>query len=138
MASTAKHKYRYILAGYVRPSDPISAFRLIGASNLGHTDSAIRIVVDDVKLTKYSCDCYSTTNDTRTLAELGYDCMVRINWKWVIQNSLRPINNNDLFNISEKMYLNGYVSALCKESGQHTYLDEEHAKEYYKKLFGIK
>ena len=136
MTSTAKHKYRYILAGNVKPSDPISAFRLIGASNLGYANFAIRIIVDDVELIKYSCDCYSTTNDTRTLAELGYDCMIRINWKWTVCNDLRPKTENDVFVLDELIYNNGYLPAMRIYKGrkQSTYLDDVHAQEHYNEL----
>ena len=133
MVGNTKHRYRYILAGNVNPSDPISAYRLIGASNLGSASSAIRIVVDDVDIIKYSCDCYSTTDDTRTLAELGYDCMVRINWKWTVRNDLRPETKDDVFAPHERMHEKGYLTAMRMYKGhrQITYLDDAHAKKHY-------
>ena len=139
MASITKHRYRYILAANVKPSDPISAYRLISASNLGSADSAIRIIVDDVDLIKYSCDCYSTTDDTRTLAELGYDCMVKINWKWAIRNDLCPKTKDDTFTPSEHMHEKGYLPAMRMYKGrkQSTYLDDAHAKKHYNGMHRI-
>lgn len=73
---TKRPRVRYILSGGVKPTDPINRYRLIAANSLdpeygGMT--AIRVTLpDDLELTKYSCDPYSTTDDPRTLEELGY------------------------------------------------------------------
>jgi hypothetical protein len=74
-------KYRYIIAS-CSPSDPISNFRLashreIGkiAKEVGRTFYRVNIP-DDLVLSKYSCDNYSTTNDNRTIEELGFDIIM--------------------------------------------------------------
>jgi len=43
---------------------------------------------DDLVLEKWSCDPYSTTEDERTLDELGYDLLVwnRKKKKWLVHN----------------------------------------------------
>ena len=69
-------RYRYITSPTAEKDSPIKGFRLISNVVLSRLDlytgyTYIRICVDDVSLTKYSCDDYSTTEDTRTLGELG-------------------------------------------------------------------
>lgn len=84
-------KYRYILNGSVKPDSPICNYRLIGASNIGNRIECIRVrILDDIKLNKYDCDPYSTTNDTRTIEELGYDIMIKFNNHWKVRNDLKP------------------------------------------------
>lgn len=91
----ARKRYRYITNGTVVGSNPICDFRLLGANNITKPyDGAIalRVVIpDDLVLEKWSCDPYSTTDDKRTLDELGYDVMI---WsfktsKWTIHNELK-------------------------------------------------
>ena len=68
-------KYRYISCGIAKSTDKISDFRLIGRNQLFPEERVvIRVIIpDDLKLSKYSCDNYSTTKDSRTLEELGCD-----------------------------------------------------------------
>ncbi|MGX1195787.1 hypothetical protein [Metabacillus sp. SLBN-84] len=88
-------RYRYITNGVVVGTDPISDFRLIAGSNLSkpyHGATALRVQIPrDLKLTKETCDPYSTTDDDRTLEELGYDFMIRDNTKgiWVARNEFK-------------------------------------------------
>lgn len=90
-----RSRYRYITNGTVVGSDPITHFRLIAGNNMSvpyHGATALRVrIPKDLQLTKYSCDPYSTTNDKRTLDELGYDFMIRdeTKKKWVIKNEFK-------------------------------------------------
>ncbi len=74
-------KYRYIIAS-CKPTDKICEFRLIshreinkGANYPGKKIYRVRIP-DNLILNKWSCDTYATTEDTRTIEELGYDVIV--------------------------------------------------------------
>ena len=57
--------------------------------------------IDDLKLSKYSCDNYSTTEDPRTLEELGCDVMIRINGRWIIKNDLKHLSINEIYDLKE-------------------------------------
>lgn len=97
-----KSRYRYITNGTAVGTDPIKDFRLIGvASKLEqyHGATALRVrIPQDLALTKYSCDSYSTTSDPRTLDELGYDVLVRDQTKnqWVIRNEFKGLRPCDV------------------------------------------
>ena len=94
-------KYRYISCGIAKSTDKISDFRLIGGSQLFPEEGVVlRVVIpDDLKLSKYSCDSYSTTEDPRTLEELGCDVMIRINGRWIIKNNLKHLSINEIYMI---------------------------------------
>jgi len=69
-----KKRYRYVLTGGVTLNDTVSDFRLIAATNLKPSywgDSAVRIEVDEIELTKWQSDSYSTTRSNKTLRELN-------------------------------------------------------------------
>lgn len=95
-------RYRYITNGTAVGTDPIEHFRLIGvASKLENYHGAVALRVripHGLELTKYSCDSYSTTNDPRTLDELGYDFLVRDQTKnqWVIRNEFKGMRICDV------------------------------------------
>lgn len=88
-------RYRYVMNGTAVGTDSIKQFRLIAGTNMldtYHGATALRVrIPKDLALTKYACDPYSTTDDTRTLDELGYDFMVRDNTKgkWVVKNEFK-------------------------------------------------
>ena len=83
---TPRKRYRYIFCGLVKPTDPISDFRLVSAvtaANMMESRNCIRVEIPaDLELERFSCDTYSTTYDKRTLKELHavvYDrCLGRI------------------------------------------------------------
>lgn len=59
-------RYRYITCGTAMPNEPLSNFRLLAQSKMSTSDTAWRVILpDDVKLIKYACDEYSTTEDNR-------------------------------------------------------------------------
>ncbi len=93
----------------------------------GRLSSVIRVQIpSDVLLTKYSCDNYSTTGDTRTLEELGCDIMVCVNGNFVIRNDLKYLQ---LCDISEELCKNEQLYITV--SG---YIDEKHYREYLRAI----
>lgn len=103
MPKIKRRQRRYVLCGTAVGSDPINHFRLIAGSNmpseLFHGETALRVnIPNGLKLTKYSCDPYSTTDDPRTLDELGYDFVI---WdgglkRWVVHNEFKGIRPCDI------------------------------------------
>ena len=83
-------KYRYILNGGVKPSDPILNYRLLspqivtkqfhGCARIA--SDAIRVDVTDVELEKMACDDYFTTNDNTHIVNLNPKVFIMKNWKW--------------------------------------------------------
>ena len=74
-------RYRYIIANYDL-SDPIWRYRLVSNMHIGSVCREpgrvyIRVwIPDDMKLHKNAFNDYSTTNDDRTIEELGYDVIM--------------------------------------------------------------
>lgn len=122
-----RKRYRYISCGTAKNTDKISDFRLISGNQLKQTDgrlsSVIRVQIpSNMVLTKYSCDSYSTTDNTRTLEELGCDIMVRINGNFVIRNDLKHLQ---LCDISEELHKKEQLYITAKG-----YMDKKHYREY--------
>ncbi|MGD1416467.1 hypothetical protein [Bacillus stercoris] len=95
-------RYRYISNGCVLGKDKICSYRLIAKNNIKASYNgaiAIRVnIPEDLELTKYSCDPYSTTDDERTIDELGYDVLI---WnegksKWEIHNEFKGVKPCDI------------------------------------------
>lgn len=97
-----RKRYRYVLNGVAMGTDKLSRFRLIAANNIKPDydgETALRVnIPDDVKLIKYSCDPYSTTNDPRTLDELGYDVLIwrKEKRKWEVHNEFKGFQPCDI------------------------------------------
>lgn len=78
-------RYRYITNSSCTPDSPISNFRLASHVEISRlTLYAGRVfyrveIPADMKLEKYSCDNYSTTDDSRKIRDLNY---VRIIVTW--------------------------------------------------------
>ena len=88
-------KYRYITSGLCKPTDSICNFRLVShreigsiAKEVGRTIYRVNIP-DNLKLEKWACDTYSTTNDKRTIEELGYDIIMTM---WDGSRKILPKN----------------------------------------------
>lgn len=81
-------RYRYIGCGQTKVEDCIRYYRLLSNRNyMG--GSCIRVEIpDDMKLEKYSCDSYSTTEDERLIKDLNPCAMIYRNGKWIICNEL--------------------------------------------------
>ena len=143
-----RKRYRYIGNGCVTGNDKICDYRLIGGNQLSSLSSSdfIRVTIpDDLVLEKRSCDPYSTTEDERTIEELGYDVLVKINGKFKIMNELKGIEPHMFDKVMREKYdmviagKNGYVNI----ERYHEYLRElqdaideaeEKAKEHKRKL----
>lgn len=133
-------KYRYILSGGVMPSDRISDYRLVAPNQIRSTMQAIRIPADSLRLDKLCCDSYATTEDQRTIAEIGYDCMVRINGRLTVRNDLKPKSDCEMFMPHETLLRLGYTTTVCQRTVRgwnhepcteylYTYLSPVHRKE---------
>lgn len=86
-------RYRYILCGVVRPEDKLSEFRLVAANKIPDTEhTVIRVTIpENVKLTKWNCDAYSTAEDTDVrIKDCGPVPMVRYCARWTKYASLWP------------------------------------------------
>lgn len=96
------NKYRYITNGIVLGDDKIGDFHLIAGNNIKPSYNgkvALRVnIPGDLELTKYSCDSYSTTDDQRTLNELGYDILIwyKKEKKWKIHNEFKGVRPCDI------------------------------------------
>jgi len=120
-----RKRYRYILCGVVNAMDPISDYRLIGANEINEHSSAIRVNIPyDVKLSKYRCDCYSTTSDTRTLETLGYDVLVNFNGIWKIRNDLKVYQPHEYHEILKKEDYYVSKNGFLTKDEYNAYLDE--------------
>lgn len=95
-------RYRYVLNGTALGKDKISDFRLIAGNNITSPydgETALRVnIPDDLILTKYRCDPYSTTRDERTLEELGYDVLIwyQSEKKWKVHNEFKEMRPCDI------------------------------------------
>lgn len=123
-----RKKYRYISNGCAKPSDPIRNFRLIGGNQLKSLDcrfnDVIRVEIpEDMVLEKYSCDGYSTTEDTRTLEELKYNVIVRFKDGFVRRPDFeqRQPDESILDGISEKLREEGYYLTDDAYLDKHDY-----------------
>jgi len=94
-------RYRYITNGTVLGKDKICDYRLIASNNMTQDFKHVALRVnlpDDLVLEKWSCDPYSTTEDERTLDELGYDLLVwnRKKKKWLVHNKFKGTRPCDI------------------------------------------
>lgn len=103
-------RYRYITCGAVKATDKISKFRLV--CNRQIKDDAIRVhIPDDLILEKYSCDNYSTTEDNRTIEDLGYDVVCKLDGKWIVMNELKSYQSYEFSDILREKY-NYYITQM--------------------------
>ena len=126
--SSRRPIYRYITCGIVNPDDPINIYRLIAGNKIADSGDCIRVrIPDDMKLTKWSCDSYSGTTDTRTLNELGYDVLVKINGKWIVRNDLKGIQPHAIYEVMDKEGLHPFedLGYATSERG-YAYLQQKY------------
>lgn len=104
-------RYRYITCGIAVETDSVANFRLIASKYIKTNSNVIRIEIpDNMKLSKLSCDCYSTTEDHRTLADLSATPMIKVNGRWRLAPSLRPYPIHEWFNILREKH--GLISTI--------------------------
>ena len=95
-----RRRYRYILSGTAKPKEKISNFRLISKNTSPYSNSAIRVFIpDDMELKKWRCDSYSITSDVRTLEELEYDVLIKVNGKFIKRNDLKKHDPHEYYEI---------------------------------------
>ena len=120
-------RYRYILSGIVNTDESLSSYRLAGSNNICYSHSALRVnIPSDLKLDKLSCDSYSTTTDNRTIKELGYDVIIKINGKWVVRNDLKVVQTHE-FNsklIEEGMYTTNNKDGYMTKNRYNRYINK--------------
>ena len=115
-------RHRYILCGMVSGSDKLSDFRLISKLTPDE-NSIIRVnIPDDVKLSTFPGDGYSTTDCDKTLDELGYDCYIKYRNKWLKTNELKSYDPADWHEVLEY----GYNIHMVTGMGYGT-AEDEHA-----------
>lgn len=104
--------YCYIITQKVKPSDRLCDHYLYSSPNVSNSSYIIRIPVKDVHLRRVpsgiTTRCY-LTNDTRVLAEVSYDYLVRINWKWEVRNDLCHISSNKFTDPTSSLKDKGYT-----------------------------
>lgn len=122
-----RKRYRYILSGGIKPEDPVNWYRLI-ANRAYAAFSCIRICVDDIELSKYVCDSYSTTKDTRSIVDIDYDIFVHMSGKWRLRNDLKPEDpSKSLSDIIDKQ-----MEKEGRMIGLHSWITREEYREIWK------
>ena len=131
-----RKKYRYILTGIVKGTDKISDFRLVSANNVKpyyHGSSALKVSIpSDLELTKYSCDSYSTTTDSRTLDELGYDVLIwnNVDKKWEVHNEFKHLNPHEFPNLPKELVELTHKVSVIKNHSKVLKFIKENIKYY--------
>ena len=98
-------RHRYIFSGICSGSDKISKFRLISSCTRHSLGGCIRVnIPDDLELSHYPGDSYSTTFDNRTLDELGYDCYIYYKGKWRKFNYLKQFQPHEWWLVLENIF----------------------------------
>lgn len=97
-------KHRYIFCGVVWEQPEICNYRLISKTTYSH-GSFVRVnIPDDLELSHYSGDGYSTTYDKRTIHELGCDCYILYKGRWRKFNYLKQFEPCWWFRVLEHIF----------------------------------
>ena len=98
-------KHKYIYCGTTAGTDQICNFRLIHKCTRRGGTSFIRVnIPDDLELNTFPGDGYSTTQDTRTLEEVGYDIYIIYENQYVKANELKPYPPHKWHKILREQY----------------------------------
>lgn len=127
-------RHRYIFCGLVHPTDPISNFRLITSITKYSMGGVIRVnIPDDLQIHHFPYDGYSTTDDKRTLEELGYDCYICLNGRWRKFNELKEYTPAKWWTVLEEQYglymLGDFTFTDNKEKYFKWFKEHEHVPE---------
>lgn len=97
-------RHRYIFCGVVWEQPEICNYRLI--SKLTYScGSFVRVnIPDDLELSYYSGDGYSTTYDKRTIHNLGCDCYILYKGQWRKFNYLKQFEPCWWFRVLEHIF----------------------------------
>lgn len=92
-------KHRYILCGVVWENTEICNYRLISKPTYS-LGSFVRVnIPNDLSLSHYTGDGYSTTDDKRTVHELGCDCYILFKGCWRKFNYLKKFEPHQWFRV---------------------------------------
>jgi hypothetical protein len=97
-------KHRYIFCGVVWDHPEICNYRLISKPTYSHGEFVRVNIPDDLELSHYSGDGYSTTYDKRTIHELGCDCYILYKGKWRKFNYLKNFEPHMWFRVLEHIF----------------------------------
>ena len=92
-------KHRYIFSGVVWENPEICYYRLISKTTYSLGQFVRVNIPNDLILTSYSGDGYSTTDDKRTVHELGCDCYILFNGCWRKFNYLKKFEPHQWFRV---------------------------------------
>lgn len=128
-------RYRYIVSGRVTPSDEISSYRMLDKQKLNGFSVATRVTIpDNVKLEKWSCDEYSTWDNSQPsylLKDLDMKIVARLNGEMKvlpIDTTLIPDDMSVDDVISDYLETNGYAKMMIRHIG---YVTPAQLKWYY-------
>lgn len=97
-------KHRYILCGVVWENPEICNYRLISKPTYS-LGSFVRVnIPNDLSLSYYTGDGYSTTDDKRTVHELGCDCYILFKGCWRKFNYLKKFEPHQWFRVLEHIF----------------------------------
>lgn len=106
--------YRYILNGIVNLNEPIANYKIIAQNKFPNQEDypiaqAVRFLLpNDLKLKPQKGTSYSTTEDTRTLADLQAHLVIRINGRWKEDPLGLSLSNTQPHKIHMEMLRKGY------------------------------
>ena len=97
-------RHIYILCGVVWENPEICNYRLISKPTYS-LGQLVRVnIPDDLELSHYPGDGYSTTDDKRTVHELGCDCYILFEGKWRKFNFLKQFEPHQWFRVLEHIF----------------------------------
>ena len=97
-------RHRYIFCGVVWDRPEICNYRLISKPTYSHGEFIRVNIPDDLELSHYSGDGYSTTYDKRTIHELGCDCYILYKGRWRKFNYLKKFEPHQWFRVLEHIF----------------------------------
>ena len=97
-------RHRYIFCGVVWDHPEICNYRLISKPTYSHGEFIRVNIPDDLELSHYSGDGYSTTYDKRTIHELGCDCYILYKGRWRKFNYLKQFEPCRWFRVLEHIF----------------------------------
>lgn len=97
-------KHRYIFCGVVWENPEICNYRLISKPTYSNGEFVRVNIPDDLELSHYTGDGYSTTDDKRTVHELGCDCYILFKGCWRKFNYLKKFEPHQWFRVLEHIF----------------------------------
>lgn len=97
-------KHRYIFCGVVWENPEICNYRLISKPTYSNGEFVRVNIPDDLELSHYTGDGYSTTDDKRTVHELGCDCYILFKGRWRKFNYLKKFEPHQWFRVLEHIF----------------------------------